>query len=98
MSGSEGRQGRVRLEVSARLDLGLYKIKFRAGSLIQEVHQEVAPGAGTIRVTGPTLRFSSAAPLETTRTTHEYHEDAARALSREVHRTLGEGSQLFLFL
>jgi hypothetical protein len=48
-------------------------------------------------VTAPELRFSTAAPLTTTRTTHETHQAAARSRSREVHHSVGQGSQLFLF-
>jgi hypothetical protein len=83
--------------IRARVDPGIYKIKFRAGSSIKEVHRELSAGSGLVRIEGPSVEYFSSAPLATARTTHEYHEDAARMLSRQVHRTLGEGSQVFVF-
>jgi hypothetical protein len=82
-----------------RVDLspGLYKLKFRAGSLIQEIFQVLEPGAGTVRVTSPTMSFSSAAPLMETGKIHEYHVGAAQQTSRESHVNLGTGSQIFVF-
>ena len=86
--------------ISEELSPGLYKIKFRAGLLMHEVFQVLNPGAGMVEVRAPRapeLMFSSPAPLATTGKTHEYHAEAARRLSREVHDSLGSGSQLFVF-
>lgn len=88
-------QGLDRLETN--LPPGLYKIKFKTGSLIKERHQVVEPGSDPIRVSGPEMSFSTSAPLSQTRTTHEYHQYPAAQLSRELHRRLGQGSQFFFF-
>ncbi|SFT98562.1 1,4-alpha-glucan branching enzyme [Geodermatophilus amargosae] len=83
--------------VAQALEPGLYKVKFRSGSAIHEMHQALEPGAGTVIVTAPPLLFSSAAPLADTAKSHEYHQDAAAALSREVHARVGYGSEVFVF-
>lgn len=88
-------QGLGRLETS--LPPGLYKIKFKAGSVIEEVHRVIAMGSGPVRVIGPEMRFSTSAPLSQTRTTREHHQHSATQLSRNVHHRLGQGSQLFVF-
>ena len=83
--------------LSADVPPGLYKIRYRVGTLIHEEHVTVAPDAGTVSVRGPALAFASVAPLAGTSTMHEYHRDHAAALSRQVERSLGEGGQLFVF-
>ncbi|AKJ03458.1 Hypothetical protein AA314_05084 [Archangium gephyra] len=78
---------------------GLYKIRFRVGPFLQELHQALEPGSQGVLVEAPWMRFDSPAPLANTRLTHEYHEEAAEKLSRSdrVHVQLGAGSRLFVF-
>ena len=77
---------------------GLYKIKFKAGSLIKEVHQIVPPDRKWVTVNEDPLPFSSPAPLPQTQISPDFHRDHAQRLSRQVHETLGSGGQLFLFV
>lgn len=83
--------------VEEKLEPGLYKLRFRTGPLVQEVHEVVESGRGPFTFTMPPLEFASPAPLAHTGTTHLYQEEAAAHLSREVHRRIGTGSQIFLF-
>lgn len=78
-------------------EAGLYKLKLRAGSRIQEISVELKEGEDKF-IEAPKLDFSSAAPIAGTRRTHEYHMDAAENVSRIVHCRLGTGSQLFVFV
>lgn len=84
-------------QLNEELDPGLYKLKFRTGDLVQEVHAVVEPGGGPVEFTSPPSHFASPAPLSETGTTDGRQEEAAAHLSREVHRHLGSGSQIFLF-
>jgi hypothetical protein len=88
-------QGIGRLE--AQLTPGLYKVKFKAGSTIREVHQIVRAGQDSIRLRGPDLFFATTAPLAHTSTTREDHRAHAARLSGELHQHLGQGSQLLIF-
>ncbi|HEV2758677.1 MAG TPA: hypothetical protein VGV86_03820 [Acidimicrobiales bacterium] len=83
--------------VDEKLEPGLYKLKFRSGPLVQEMHEVVEAGQGPFEFTCPPLEFASPAPLAQTSTTHGYQEEAAAELSRQVHRRIGTGSQIFLF-
>jgi hypothetical protein len=83
--------------VSAKLEPGIYKIKFKAGSLIREVLETIQPGTEPVAISSPVMSFTSTAPLKDTRCTHEYHEEEAERLSRKVHSKLGQGSQIFVF-
>lgn len=83
--------------IDEKLEPGLYKLKFRTGPLVQEMHAVVEAGRGRFDFTMPPLEFASPAPLAHTGTTHRYQEEAAAHLSREVHRRIGTGSQIFLF-
>lgn len=82
--------------VDVQLPPGLYKVKFRAGTRIQQQFVALESGA-TARVNSPTLAFSSSAPLNGTLRTHEYHMGAAHGLSRDVRWNLGSGSEIFVF-
>lgn len=78
---------------------GLYKVRFRSGNVQHDELVSVPEGAVRVPpVYAPPLAFRSAAPLAATRTTHEYHMYPAMRLSRTVHRTLGAGAELFVFL
>jgi hypothetical protein len=83
--------------LKTRLLPGLYKIKFKTGSMIKEIHQVIEPSSDSIRVTGPEMRFSTSAPLSQTRTIHDYHQYPVTRLSQEISRRLGQGSQFFFF-
>lgn len=83
--------------LTATVEPGLYKVKYRAGTEVVETHVEIEPKSGTVHLQAPVVPYFSPAPLATAQTTHEYHEDAAATLSRKVHQHLGEGSQLFFF-
>jgi hypothetical protein len=85
--------GRVKASVAP----GLYKVKYRAGSQIVETYEEMSAGGGTVHLRAPDVPYASAAPLATSRTTHETHEGAASALSKTVHHRLGQGSEIFVF-
>jgi hypothetical protein len=83
--------------MSRDLEPGVYKIKFRAGSLTKEVNQVIEPSPGKVVVHSPPMAFSSAAPLSSTRKIHEYQRDAAAQLSTSVQKSFGSGGQLFVF-
>jgi hypothetical protein len=76
---------------------GLYKLTFRAGDGGQTLYQVIEPNSEPLVISGPALAFSSAAPLDRTRTSRETHQAPAANLSRQVHERLGQGSQLFIF-
>ena len=84
-------------KLTARLAPGLYKLKFKAGPVIQWEHVSLEPGSKPITIQAPALQFSSAAPLMNTSKTHEYHMEHAQTQSRVVRRKLGSGGELFVF-
>jgi hypothetical protein len=86
--------GRVEVDLSA----GLYKVKFKAGTLIHEVLIDLPPGPQPFEIRAPQLRFSSSAPIAGTLTTHEYHQGPAHSLSHEILLRRGNGSQLLVYL
>jgi len=88
--------GHGRLEVD--LDPGIYKVKFAAGFLAQEVYVALQAGSGPVVVPVPDLHFSAAAPIKETRTTQDYHEGSANKASKRIHCEVGIGSQLFVFV
>jgi hypothetical protein len=77
---------------------GVYKLKFKAGSTIEEVPVYVTEDSGPINVDIPALLFSSPAPLDETKTTREYHREQSENLSRETHARLGTGAAIFVFV
>jgi hypothetical protein len=84
--------------VEADVRPGLYKIKYRTGSLIREEHQVVPPGPSPVRVVAPPMPFTSVVPLRGTGKSYEAQEVAAQNLSREVHLRRGQGSEVFVFV
>lgn len=84
-----------------RLDLqlmpGIYKVKFQAGSAVQEQHVVLEPGAGVVELQAPPLAFQSSAPLAGTQSTHEYHMANAAVYSHKLHVKDGDGASLFVF-
>jgi hypothetical protein len=77
---------------------GLYKVKFKRGSVVSEVDATLFPESQEVTVRAPDMEFSSPAPLQGTQTSHEYHQYEASQLSRQVHQRLGGGGQLFIFI
>lgn len=94
MEGVTGGHGHLEVD----LDPGIYKIKFAAGFLTQEKYVALQAGRGPVIVTLPDLHFSAAAPIKETSTTQDYHEDNANKVSKRIHREIGIGSQLFVFV
>jgi hypothetical protein len=84
--------------IETELPPGIYKVQFIAGSLTKEMYVTLQPDSLPHTITPPALRFSTPAPITDTRTTHEYHELHAHRLSLRSDRTLGLGSQLFVFV
>lgn len=99
--------GKYRRVASAlnRLDIalpaGLYSVKFKRGGIVAEVDADLLPHSGTVTIPAPStdLAFASAAPIDQTFTSHEYHQAAATAISRSQPEDCGwgQGSQLFVF-
>jgi hypothetical protein len=92
---------------SGRLELdlppGIYKVKFKAGTLggsIEDEHLVALEAGRAPPVVQPAegLGISSPAPIRKTRTTREYHRNPARDISRKTHRQIGSGSRLFVFV
>ena len=86
--------GRLELQVPP----GLYKVRFRSGASQQDRLVEVAPGRARVELSGDPVRFHSAAPIAATLTTHEYQSMPAVQASRELHKSVGRGGRLFLFV
>src|SRR5437588_6480191 len=84
--------------IDTALPAGIYKVKFAAGSLIRELCVPLEANRDVVEVSPPDLSFSTSAPIKQTRTSHDYHEDSASQLSKKVHRPVGTGSQLFVFV
>lgn len=84
--------------VEIALPPGLFKVKFKRGSVISEVDADLFPGFESVSVSAPIMEFSSPVPLRGTDTGHEYHQAAAEALSTQIQVRIAEGSQLFVFI
>jgi len=88
--------------LDVQLPPGLYSVKFKRGDAIVEVDADLLGEGKDVQVYPPnnSLGFTSAAPIEQTTTSHEYHQNSATDISRhqpvEVHH--GGGSMLFLFV
>lgn len=86
--------GRLETEVPP----GVYKLKFKAGSTIEEVPVYVTDDSAPINVEIPALEFSSPTPLDETKTTREYHRYQSENLSRIIHAQRGTGAAIFVFV
>jgi hypothetical protein len=84
--------------LKTRVDPGIYKVRFKAGSTMVEVDAFVEPDASEVHVNAPAMKIRAPAPLAETSTGHEYQFDASRRLSGETHETLGSGSGLYVFV
>lgn len=76
---------------------GLYKLKFRLGTTVEEVLHEVPSGEALHEVRAPALKLFTPAPLDRAAGVQAEHQEAAYRHSREVHASIGRGSQLFVF-
>jgi hypothetical protein len=78
---------------------GIYKIRFRSGQSQIDKLVEVKQDADPLKIEGPSVRFSSAAPIEQTSTYQEHHKKAACELSlSSAGERPGRGSGLFIFV
>jgi hypothetical protein len=74
---------------------GVYKLKLRAG---QATHEElVVLHEEPVHRVLDHLQIPSAAPLDRTAQSHEYHQRAALRESRKARVTLGAGASIFVF-
>jgi hypothetical protein len=85
-------------DLRAKLPGGIYAARFQAGSSVTEQIVVLRPEEGGAHVRQDEIQFASAAPLERTWTSAEGHQHAAARLSRSVHRKLGRGAGLFVFV
>ncbi len=84
--------------LETELEPGIYKVRYKAASLLQEQLVSLEAGSAPVSIEAPHLEFSSPVPLADTRTTHPDHELMAQQHSQQVHCQLGQNSQLFVFV
>jgi hypothetical protein len=77
------------------LQQGLYSVKVRTGS---KCHEELIDLSQDEKVNFGPIAFSTPAPLEGTAKTHEYHVENAKSCSRKIHKKIGKGSWIFVFV
>jgi hypothetical protein len=78
---------------------GIYKVRFRSGESQMDKLIEVKSNMESLKIDGPSVQFSSAAPIDETSTDLEYHKKAAREISLSAaHGRPGRGSELFVFV
>ena len=80
------------------LEPGIYKVRLKAASILQEQLVSLETGSAPVEIVVPQLEFSSPVPLQGTRTTHSQHQKQAEEHSRQIHSTYGQGSELFVFV
>lgn len=80
------------------LPVGLYEVRFEAGTSVQDELVLLRPGSGATRVEQPPIAFASSAPLEGTRAAVPEQLDAATMISGKVSRSLGIGGELMVFV
>jgi hypothetical protein len=73
---------------------GLYMIKVRAGSRYEE--RDIDLFADHIEKFAP-VAFPTSAPLEGTSKTHEWQLDSAYDESKRPHKTIGAGSEIYIY-
>jgi hypothetical protein len=84
--------------IDETLPTGLYTVRYRAGDVMEDRDVILRPGTPVELRQTPDLRYASAAPLDLTWTSREYHQEAARRLSREPPYECGQGAQVLVFL
>jgi hypothetical protein len=77
---------------------GLYEVRFEAGSSVRERLVSLVAGAGPVKINQEQIAFSSAAPLLNTQEEVSEQRDAAARVSERVHRSIGKGGQLLVFV
>ena len=78
---------------------GIYKVRLRSGESQMDKLIEVKPDMESLKIDGPPVQFSSAAPIDETSTDFEYHKKAAREISLSQAKIgQGKGSELFVFV
>jgi hypothetical protein len=82
--------------LQVRVPAGLYKVKFKAGHVFEEVDAALAPGSPPLEVLAGRFMVS-AAPLRGTGTSYEHHANAARKLSHTSTVSAGAGASLMVF-
>ena len=80
------------------LPTGYYTIQYKAADATEERNIALRPDQPVTLTDPPDLPFSSAAPIEYTSTSHEYHQHNAQRLSRAQPLKRGDGSQVFVFV
>jgi hypothetical protein len=84
--------------LDADLPTGFYNVRYFAADAMVEQPITLRPHEPLSLTDQPDLRFSSAAPMELTSTSHEYQQAHAKRLSAEQPLQMGSGAQLFLFI
>lgn len=83
--------------MSVSLAPGIYNVKLRAGVQTKEQLVLLTGDRPEEELKLDAFEFSSAAPLERTAKTHEFHLEAARALAGPVAVQAGQGSWIYVF-
>ena len=83
-------------DLTLELAPGIYKVKYKAGSLTREEHVTLMPGSQYKNIVAPDMPLASSAPLQGIETTHDGDALDATRHSLEPSLSVGEGSQLFL--
>jgi hypothetical protein len=84
--------------VEGALPPGGYRVRWRAGLASEERPVLLRPGDDQVVSATSQLEFRSAAPMEGTRTSHEYQQGAAQEISQESPLALGRGAGLVLYV
>lgn len=84
--------------IEGDLPTGLYTVRYTAADAAVERDITLRPGEPLILDEPPELEFGSAAPLDLTWTSHEYHQEHARRLSQSSPLERGHGGELFVFV
>jgi hypothetical protein len=80
------------------LPTGYYTVRYAAGDAVEERDIVLRPDKPLTLDQPPDLFFTSAAPMELTSTSHEYHQSYAQELSKFEALERGEGGELFIFV
>lgn len=84
--------------IDVKLPPGLYEARFEAGSSVREQLVSLVAGADPVEVRQSRIPFASAAPLLNTQAEVSEQRDAAARVSERVHRSIGKGGQLLVFV
>ena len=84
--------------IQETLPTGIYKVRYQAGDAVVEKLIKIEPNRPVSLLDPPRLEYGSAAPIEQTSTSREYHQAHAHQLSHTTQLKHGEGSELFLFV